>query len=90
MYRKALERARKRRVDLVLYIGDFDPSGLLIEKVAEEEMDHELGIRFARLALTLPQISRLKPPSRPVNRKDSRVKEYTEKYGNRCCDTNAS
>lgn len=89
MYRKALKRARKRRVDLVLYIGDFDPSGLLIEKVAEEEMDHKLGIRFVRLALTMPQISRLKPPSRPVNRKDSRVKEYIEKYGSRCWEVEA-
>ena len=89
MYRKALERARKRRVNLVLYIGDFDPSGILIEKVAKEEMDHELGIRFARLALTMPQISRFKPPSRPVNRKDSRVKEYTAKYGNRCWEVEA-
>jgi len=25
MFRKALERARRRRVDLVLYVGDFDP-----------------------------------------------------------------
>ena len=39
MYRKALDRARVRGVTLVIYIGDFDPSGLLIEKVAEEEMD---------------------------------------------------
>jgi hypothetical protein len=89
MYRKALERARRRKVDLVLYIGDFDPSGLLIERVAEEEMDHELGIRFTRLALTMPQISRLKPPSRPVNRKDSRVRKYIEKYGNRCWEVEA-
>jgi hypothetical protein len=89
MYRKALERARRRKVGLVLYIGDFDPSGLLIEKVAEEEMDHKLGIRFARLTLTMQQISRFKPPSRPVNRKDSRVKEYAEKYGNRCWEVEA-
>jgi len=84
MYRSALERARKRGVTMVLYIGDFDPSGLLIEKVAQEEMDHTLGIRFVRLALTMEQIKRFKPPSRPVNLKDSRAKEYIEKYGDRC------
>jgi uncharacterized protein YggT (Ycf19 family) len=89
MYRKALNRARGRKVNLVLYIGDFDPSGLLIEKVAEEEMDHRLRIRFVRLALTMPQISRFKPPSRPVNRKDSRAKEYIEKYGDRCWEVEA-
>ena len=89
MYRKALDRARRRGVGLVLYIGDFDPSGLLIEKVAEEEMDHKLGIRFVRLALTMEQIKRFKPPSRPVNMKDSRAKEYVEKYGDRCWDVEA-
>jgi len=89
MYRKAFERARKRSVKLVLYIGDFDPSGLLIEKVAQEEMDHRLGINFVRLALTMEQIKRFKPPSRPVNMKDSRAKEYIEKYGDRCWEVEA-
>jgi len=86
MYRKALERARKKDVKLVLYIGDFDPSGLLIETVAQEEMDQKTGIRFVRLALTWKQIQRFKPPSRPVNLKDSRAKDYIEKYGDRCWD----
>jgi len=89
MYRKALDRARIRGVGLVLYIGDFDPSGLLIEKVAEEEMDHKLGIRFVRLALTMEQVKRFKPPSRPVNLKDSRAKEYIGKYGDRCWEVEA-
>lgn len=53
MFRRALERAKKRGVTTVLYIGDFDPSGLLIERVAQEEMDHKIGIRFFRLAITL-------------------------------------
>jgi len=83
-YRRALDRARKRGVTMVLYIGDFDPSGLLIEKVAQEEMDHKRAITFHRLAITMEQIKRFKPPSRPVNLKDSRAKEYIEKYGDRC------
>jgi hypothetical protein len=62
MYRRALDRARKRGVTMVLYIGDWDPSGLLIEKVAQGEMDHELGIRFVRLAITMEQIKRFRPP----------------------------
>jgi len=84
MYRRALERARRRGVTMVLYIGDFDPSGLLIEKVAQEEIDHKRAITFHRLAITIEQIKRFKPPSRPVNLKDSRAKEYIEKYGDRC------
>jgi hypothetical protein len=89
MYRRALERARKRGVTTVLYIGDFDPSGLLIESVAQEEMNHKTGIKFVRLALTIQQIKRFKPPSRPVNLKDSRAKEYIEKYGDRCWEVEA-
>lgn len=89
MYRKALTRARRRRVGLVLYLGDFDPSGLLIEKVAEEEMDHRLAVKFVRLAITMEQIKRLRPPSRPVNLKDSRAKDYIEKYGSRCWEVEA-
>lgn len=89
MYRKALQRAKKRGVGLVLYIGDHDPSGLLIQEVAREEMDHKRAIRFHRLAITVEQIKRFKPPSRPVNLKDSRAKEYIEKYGNRCWEVEA-
>jgi len=84
MYRRALERARKRGVIMVLYLGDFDPSGILIEKIAQSEMDHKREITFHRIAITIEQIKRLKPPSRSVNLKDSRAKEYMEKYGNRC------
>lgn len=85
MYRKALLRAAKRNVKKILYIGDFDPSGLLIEKVAEKEMD----IEIKRIALTLEQVKRFRPPSRPVNRKDSRARDYIAKYGDRCWEVEA-
>ena len=89
MYRKAISRAIKRKVGLVLYLGDWDPSGILIEKVAAREMDHKLGITFVRVAITMEQIKRLKPPSRPVNRRDSRAREYIERYGDRCWEIEA-
>ena len=85
MYRKALKRAAKRKVKKILYIGDFDPSGLLIDKVAEKEMHLEIK----RIALTLEQVKRFRPPSRPVNRKDSRSKDYIAKYGDRCWEVEA-
>lgn len=85
MYRKALSRAAKSGVKKILYIGDFDPSGLLIEKVAENEMD----IAITRIALTFEQIKRFKPPSRPVNKRDSRARDYIANYGNRCWEVEA-
>jgi len=85
MYEKALQRAEKRGVKLILYAGDFDPSGLLIDRIAEREM----GIKVHRIALTMEQIKRLRPPSIPVNKKDPRAKDYVPKYGNRCWEIEA-
>jgi len=85
MYRTALVRAAKRGVTKILYVGDFDPSGLLIEEVAEKEM----AIEVERIALTLEQIERYKPPSLAVNRRDSRAKDYMKKYGGRCWEVEA-
>lgn len=89
MYRKALKRAAKRKVEKILYIGDFDPSGLLIEVVAEREMDSGRGIEVKRIALTWEQVRRFRPPSVPVNRKDSRARDYVAKYGDRCWEVEA-
>jgi hypothetical protein len=89
MYRRALIRAAERGVRKILYIGDFDPSGLLIEKVAEREMDSGRGIQVKRIALTFEQVKRFKPPSVPVNRKDSRARDYIAKYGERCWEVEA-
>jgi len=89
MYRKALQRAAERGVKKILYVGDFDPSGLLIEKVAEREMDSRRGIELKRIALTMEQIKRFRLPSIPVNRRDSRARDYIAKFGNRCWEVEA-
>lgn len=80
MYRKALRRAAERGVRRILYVGDFDPSGLLIDSVAYKEM----GVEIVRIGLTLEQIRRYRLPSLPVNLKDSRADAYIAKYGGRC------
>jgi len=85
MFRDALTRARERGVRRILYIGDFDPSGLMIEEVTARE----LGIKIERIAITLDQIEKFKPPSRLVNMRDSRTKAYIQKYGHRCWEVEA-
>jgi len=85
MYRKALLRAARKGVQKILYVGDFDPSGLLIEQVAAKEM----GIEIKRIALTLEQVKKYKPPSLNVNRRDSRARDYISKYGDRCWEVEA-
>jgi hypothetical protein len=80
MYRAALERAAKKGIKQILYLGDFDPSGLLIDQVAAREM----SIQVTRIGLTQAQVKKYRPPSVPVNRKDSRAKDYIKRFGNRC------
>lgn len=84
-YRTALLRAAKKGVEKILYLGDFDPSGLLIDQVAAREMK----IEVKRIALTMEQIQRYRPPSIPVNRRDSRAKDYIAKYGNQSWEIEA-
>jgi hypothetical protein len=85
MYRDALIRSRERGVECILYIGDFDPSGLLIEEVTGKEMN----IVVKRICLTSQQIEKYRPPSRPLNMKDSRAKNYAKRYGNKCWEVEA-
>lgn len=79
MYVRAIQRAKLRGVKRILYIGDHDPSGLLIDRVAEREM----GIEIKRVALTLEQAERYRLRPIPVNRKDSRAEAYMKKFGDR-------
>jgi len=79
MLRKALLRARKRGIRKILYIGDWDPSGVLIQQFAEREM---AGVEFQRIAITPEQARRYRLLSIGVNNKDSRAQQYIKKHGN--------
>ena len=83
-FQKALARAKKKGVELILYLGDLDPSGIDIQRCMEGEMDSGLGAKIVRIAITWEQVERFHPPSRSVNRKDSRAKKFIELYGNKC------
>lgn len=85
MFRKALARAASRGVKKILYIGDFDPSGNLIDKIASREMK----LKVQRIALTRAQIRKYGLPSRPVNMRDSRADAYVAKYGPRAWEVEA-
>jgi hypothetical protein len=77
---------------MVLYVGDFDPSGLFMSEVdlpariAEYGGDH---IKLKRIALTGPQVLDL--PSFPAadKRKDPRYKWFRANYGERCWEIDA-
>ncbi|MCP8312923.1 MAG: hypothetical protein H3Z53_00915 [archaeon] len=85
MFRKAIERAKRRGVRKVLLISDHDPSGLKIDEVTKREMP----IEVERIALTMDQIRKYRLPSIRVKRKDSRAKKYIGKFGDNAWEVEA-
>jgi hypothetical protein len=77
---------------IVLYVGDFDPSGLYMSKedlptrLANYNGDH---ITLTRIALTREHVNGL--PSFPATdkHKDTRYKWFCANYGNRCWELDA-
>jgi hypothetical protein len=78
---------------VVLYVGDYDPSGLFM---SEEDLPTRLfeygadeSVRLQRIALTRAQAAGL--PSFPATdkRKDPRYKWFVAKYGDRCWELDA-
>jgi hypothetical protein len=64
---------------IIYHCGDFDPSGI----AAGESMvkafrdDFKVDVQFKRIAVTKEQIRRLKLPTRPVKRSDTRAAKWT-------------
>lgn len=83
MYRDALRRARERGVESILYLGDWDPSGVCIEEVTRREVEVEV----VRIAIQYEQAREL--PAQRVKRKDTRARKYIAKYGDRCWEIEA-
>lgn len=83
MFRDALKRAQERGVERILYLGDWDPSGICIEEVARREVEAEV----IRLAIRFEQAKEL--PAQRVKRKDTRARKYIAKYLDRCWEIEA-
>jgi len=75
----------------VFYLGDHDPSG---EDMVRDITDRlkEFGVKrlsVEKLALTMDQIRKFRPPPNPAKLSDSRAKVYIEKYGTRSWEVDA-
>ena len=77
---------------VVIYVGDYDPSGLCMSEVDLPKRFEQYGgdhITLKRIALTGEQVLDL--PSFPASdkRKDPRFKWFTGRYGNQCWELDA-
>lgn len=75
----------------VLYFGDYDPSGMDIERYVEEKMvDHGIHLNhFSRVALTLEQIEEHNLPPVPAKKTDSRRDAFVEVHGDMAVELDA-
>jgi len=71
---------------ILLYFGDFDPSGVEMLKAMETTLQDELnvtGINFKRVALLKDDIQKYKLPHSPeaLKKTDTRAKNYVAEFG---------
>ncbi len=88
---KAIMRQGKKII--ILYFGDWNPSGENIEHAMKERL-HKFGlsestIDFHRIAVTPEQIHQYNLPTLPVKKTDTRAKKFIEKYGDKACELDA-
>jgi hypothetical protein len=65
----------------ILYVGDWDPSGLAISRSLHErlrEYSERWPIAFSRVALTAADVGRGDLTSHPINPQDKNLRRYTE------------
>jgi hypothetical protein len=67
----------------LLYFGDFDPSGVDIERSAIEHMESDFGtkVEYQRVALTKAQIEHYRLPPAPAKQTDTRRNGFILEHG---------
>jgi hypothetical protein len=81
----------KGKPTVVLYFGDFDPSGVDIERDLSERLGKYNAGDFIvhRVALTRDQIVKYSLPPMPVKRSDARADNFLASYGNESVELDA-
>jgi hypothetical protein len=84
----------ERQAPVMLYFGDFDPSGMKMLDAMRETLEHELGVDgviFDRIALNWDQVDQYDLPDNPdaLKRKDPRTAEFVRLYGRHAVELDA-
>jgi hypothetical protein len=76
---------------VILYFGDFDPSGVDIERDLEDRLSRYGATDFSvkRIALTADQIKQYKLPPMPVKRSDARAEGFLAEHGDQSVELDA-
>jgi hypothetical protein len=81
----------KGKTTIILYLGDFDPSGVDIERDLTERLRRYGAGDFIvkRIALTRDQILEYQLPPMPVKRSDARAPRFVAAYGDEAVELDA-
>ena len=85
-------RQRRGGRNVILHLGDHDPSGVDMTRDIQDRLDMFLGQRrvaVKRIALSMQQIQTINPPPNPTKATDSRSSEYVSMYGHQCWELDA-
>lgn len=86
-YAERAERAiMKGQEPVVLYFGDFDPSGVQMFEAAQNSLENDFdihGARYERVSLNLEDIHDYNLPNNPdaVKKTDRRYQAFVDQYG---------
>lgn len=86
-YQRFLEAWERNQDVTILYLGDFDPSGVDMIRDIEDRIrefmgeDSYNGFEVEAIALTKEQIKKYKPPPNPAKISDPRAAKYIAEHG---------
>lgn len=85
-YRRFNSRFNEGQAIRILYLGDFDPSGMDMIRDVNDRITEFFGpapvdFEIVPIALTREQIDEYNPPPNPAKRTDSRFEKFSEEHG---------
>ena len=93
-YRDRVKHWGAGKKPVLLYFGDFDPSGMAMLEAMQTTLKDEMdlpGVEYKRVALLEKDIADYNLPYDPdaIKKKDSRTKEFVKKYGPKAVELDA-
>lgn len=75
---------------VLFYLGDFDPSGEdMVRDIETRLRMFGAHVRVEKVALTMEQIKKYRPPPNPAKVSDPRAKAYIQEHGNKSWEVDA-